>query len=110
MSFQTAIDLANTPAFKEKVQIAICEAAISVQAEDETGLSIPAGSTLTEQQLHDKRSEFAYAVLRNPSGYADLFKYGVVTSVSISGASSDADILFTVNSMWNAYAINGANA
>ena len=112
MAYQDQFDLANTPTFKERIEIAILKASAAVQAEDETGLSLPSGTTLTAQELHDKRSELAYEVLRNPTGYAVLFAKAVASDPNTAGIdseSTDSDLLFTVNALWSAFAVNGAN-
>ena len=76
-----------------RVQMLMQKSAIAVAAED------PATAN------HAARVTFGNKVLMNPSGYAELMAQGVVSGGIITAASSDSDIEFTVNSLWNAYAI-----
>lgn len=52
---------------------------------------------------HAKRTEFAVQVLRSAQVYGPLMAQGVASNVAISAASTDSDIQFTVNSLWDAY-------
>lgn len=112
MTLQSGYDSAKNTAFLEKMEQAIVVTAIKVQAELLASATVPSASTLTQQEVHDKRSELAYDVLNNPQGYAVLFAKGVASdpnSAGVDHTSSDNDIKFTVESIWNAFAINGIN-
>lgn len=50
------------------------------------------------------RVQWATQVLRDPAHYAARMAYGVAANPSIAVVSTDNDIEFTVNSIWNAYA------
>lgn len=84
--------LAFDTVFIARVQHAMIKAAIAIQAES--------GAT----DNHANRSTYARQVLNDTNRYGPLFAQGVVTNPSITDASSDSDIEFTVNSIWNAYA------
>lgn len=92
MAFTDQITLAEDAVFRGRVQHAAVKSALAVMAEN--AASVP---------NHSARAAFARSVLFDPSGHAVLLSYGVVTNGSITGASSDGDIEFTVNSMWDAY-------
>lgn len=110
MTYQTSYDLANDIGFRERIEQAIIKAAIDIQAEDEIGLSLPAGFTGLVQALHKLRAELAYDVLHQPHVYAIVFAKAVANDPNNAGInvnSIDADLLFTVNSIWNAFSIRG---
>lgn len=81
--------------FQHRVEVAIVTAAIAVQAED------------PQTANHAQRSALAYLVLHSPETYARTMALGVVSNVAITPMSTDADIQFSVNSMWDAYALGG---
>lgn len=92
MAFLDQAELAVTTTFQNRVRHAMVKVAIAIQAED--------GATLN----HANRSSYARAVLNDPNRHAPLFAQGVVTNATITAASSDGDIEFTVISIWDAYA------
>ena len=92
MSFSEQVNLAMTPAFMQRVQGAIVKSAIAVSSEDPT------------TDAHTTRVQWAAQVLRDPAHYAARMAFGVVANPAITAVSTDADIEFTVNSVWNAYA------
>lgn len=91
MAFRDQYDLARDPIFVQRVQVGIVKSAIAVQNEG------------NDTEGHVARASFAYQVLLNPENYARLIAQGVATNDVITEASSDSDIEFTINSMWNAY-------
>ena len=94
MSYAAQYTLAtDAAAFLPRVEIAICTAAINVQAEV---------STTTN---HMMRVRLAGQVLGDPPTWAKLFAKAVATNALITTASLDSDIQFTVNSMWDAFAL-----
>ena len=95
MSFKDQLGVAQNGDFIRRVQMAIIKSALAIQAED------PATAN------HAQRSALAYKVLHEPEAYAPKFAMGVATNPVITAASEDADIEFTVNSMWDAYAVGG---
>lgn len=84
--------LAFDTVFISRVQFAMMKAAIAVQAESSGAAN------------HTNRSGYARSVLNDPNRYGPLFAQGVVTNAAITDTSSDSDIEFTVNSLWDAYA------
>jgi hypothetical protein len=92
MNFLDQIQLAADENVIQRVQQALIKSALAVAAED-------AGAA-----KHAERRIFAERVLHEPQRWARLVVLGVVTNPAISAKSSDDDIEFTVNSMWDAYA------
>ena len=92
MSFAEQFNLAMTPAFIARVQAAMVKSAIAVSSED------------PETPAHATRVQWATQVLRDPTHYAARVAFGVTANPIITAESSDSDIEFTVNSVWNAYA------
>lgn len=93
MAFTDQYTLAQDVTFRGRIQVAVVKSAIAVQAESPSGVP-----------NHSARAALAASVLHDPTGYAALFAQGVVTNGSITEASPDGDLEFTVNSMWDAYA------
>jgi hypothetical protein len=94
MSLQDQAALATFPTFRDRVLIAAVQAARDVQAEEPSG----------DQRKDDLRSSLATNVLGDPEGYADRFAWATAANVAITFASTDSDIQFTVNSLWDAIA------
>lgn len=92
MSFLTQSALASDADFVARVTQAAVTAGKDIQAEP--------GDTVG----HIKRTDYALQVLRSPQVFGPLFAQGVASNPAITGASTDSDIQFTVNSLWNAYA------
>ena len=92
MSFLVQSNLAKDADFVARVTHAAIKSAAAVQAEAANVVG------------HIKRTDFALQVLRSSQVYGPLMAQGVVTNVAISAASTDNDIEFTVNSLWNAFA------
>lgn len=53
---------------------------------------------------HVKRTEFALQVLRSAQVFGPLLAQGVTSGGLVNAQSTDSDIQFTVNALWNAYA------
>lgn len=53
---------------------------------------------------HELRVQLAQQILRSSQVFGSLIAQGVVTNVAITALSTDSDIQFTVNSLFNAYA------
>lgn len=96
MGYSEAFDLAlNNEMIGKKVQMAIVDAAIDVQAEP------PATAN------HANRAALALAVLREPEKWTPLFARAVEINPVVQAAGAlalDGDIKFAVASVWNAYA------
>jgi len=91
MSFLTQAALAADQSFISRVAQAAATSAKDVMAES---------ASVTGHLL---RTQMANEVLRSPSSWGSLIAIGVATNPAISEASTDADIQFTVNSLWDAY-------
>jgi hypothetical protein len=98
-TFADQYTMATTPAFIQRVEIALVTAAIN---------------TLTEPENtpdHSFRRAYAASILANPALQAAVMAMGVATNATIAvaaptGASAlDSDIQFTVNSMFNSYSL-----
>jgi hypothetical protein len=93
---------------KKRFTMAICKVAVTVQAEALGATPMPSGTTLTQQQVHDRRSRLAYDVLHGPSSHATLFAFACVAQGTLTGSSTDAQIETAVTNIWNAFAVDGA--
>jgi hypothetical protein len=87
--------LANISSFKERVYAAVVKAAVDVAAE--------AADASERSRL---RRALSARILENREGtdYATRFAVAVATNSVITQSSSDNDIQFTVNSVWDAMA------
>lgn len=92
MTYTAQATLAADAVFIARVTQAAISSAKDIMAE--------AGDTAG----HLKRTEYAVQVLRSPQVFGPLMAQGVASNVAISAGSTDSDIQFTVNSLWNAYA------
>lgn len=93
MPFVDQHDLGSNNGFRKRVAIAMVKSAIAVKAE-------PANT-----MHHDARAALAFQVLRDMDNWVKVFVFAVVTNGSINASSTDADIEFTVNSIWDAIAV-----
>lgn len=92
MAYVDQAALAKDSAFEERVRVAMLTAAIAVANESNATTN------------HTNRAKYSTLVLSNPEQYASQFSEAVATNATINISSLDSDILFTVNSMWNAMA------
>ena len=92
MSFRDNTELAQFAPFVARVQAAMVKSAIAVNSEDPS------------TEAHSTRVQWATQVLRDPAHYAARMAFGVAANPIITAESSDSEIEFTVNSVWNAYA------
>ena len=98
-ALQVSWNLSKTTAFKQKIIVAAVRAAIAVQAED------------TGTANHTERAALANKILLNPTSEGARFALPVASDpsgVAINIETSDADLLYTVNSLFNAMALGGA--
>jgi len=93
MTFLEQASLAGEPNFLLRVRQASVAAAVQIQAEDPGATS------------HTARIAFAQLVLNGTPDVIPRVALAVVTNVSITPQSTDSDLQFTVNSLWNAFAI-----
>ena len=108
MAYTDQYALGNDATFIGRVQVAALKAAAAVQAEDPAGLSVPAGYPGTKGALHLERSAFAARVLADPAAHAPEIARAVAAdpnTAGITAQSSDSDLLFTVNALFNAFSV-----
>ena len=93
MAYTDKYDLGADSIFRARCQTAALEAATNVMSEDD---ATPG---------HTQRAAWANKVLLNPSLMSPGIAFGVAAQPGISGPeATDQDILFTVNSMVDAWA------
>ena len=96
--------------FRRRVTIAMLRAAAAVQAEILTSATVPPAHVGTNQSVHDLRAKLAQQCVLNPDRYGHLFALATASdpnNASVGPLSTDADIQFTVNSLFNTFAIGG---
>lgn len=92
MAFTDQAALAIDTAFRARVRVAIVTAAKDVMGETPTGSDAKFG----------KRAGLARLVLADGGQLMlEPFAWAVVANAAISSGSSDSDIQFTVNSVWD---------
>ena len=85
-------ELGADATWRARCQMAALQAATDVMAE---AVSTPG---------HDLRADFANKVLLQPALQSGAIAFGVAAQPGIvDETASDSDILFTVNSLWNAW-------
>jgi len=93
MAFTTQYTLSQDATFRSRIQIAMWKAAIDISGESRASLG-------NLQWI--KRQALAASVLRSePSVWIDQFALAVCQNEALSAASTDGDIQFTVNSIWD---------
>lgn len=110
MAYTDQFALGNDATFKGRVQVAILKAAAAVQAEDYKVLAAPVSYPGAKDALHAARVRLAAAVLDDAATYAAKFAAVVAAdpnTAGIAATSTDSDLLFTVNALWNAFAVGG---
>jgi hypothetical protein len=108
MSLTSADTLSSDATFLGKVKVAMVFAAIAVQAEDPSGLALPVSFAGSKSYLHVLRSRQAARILADQTTWGPLFARAVAcdpNGAGINAASIDADIQFTVNSVFNAFSV-----
>jgi hypothetical protein len=93
-SFEESAYLAGYPAFVDRVRVAMVTAATQV------GQETPDVTT----EYRRLRRGLSTNVLADPNGWAPKFALAVATNPVITVTSTDSDIQFTVDSMWDAFA------
>lgn len=86
-------DLGDDPTFTRRVTGAVITAAVDVGAEPYTG---------NQEQI--ARRALAQKALQESDYWGRAFADGVAANSAITASSSDSDIQWTVNGLWNAYA------
>jgi hypothetical protein len=90
--------LASDDAFIGKIMICVVKAAIAISGE------VCGGSEQPSNAAHVKRAKWAMEALLSPWAMAGKMAVGVAANGTITGASSDSDIEWTVNSIIDDYA------
>jgi len=94
MSLLDQAQLARFDGFRDRVLVAAVQAAADVASEASSG----------DTRKDSLRATLATNVLNDPMGHLDRFAWAVARNVAITFASSDSDIQYTVNSMWDGMA------
>lgn len=94
MTLHDQAELAQFKGFQDRVLVAAVQAARDVAAEAPSG----------DPRKDELRATLATNLLASPESYAERFSWAVAANGSISFASSDSDIQWTVNSLWDAFA------
>lgn len=90
-SLKDRYDLGADPTFRSRCQSAALQSAANVMSEDTTTTG------------HDQRAAFANKVLLNPALMSQGMAFGVAAAPAINEDSTDSDIQFTTNALWNAW-------
>lgn len=89
-------NIATDPTFLNRVEALLIESVKDVVGEDTSGMNTSKAS---------KRHDHGTRVLRDPSPWRDQYSIAVATNPSITSTSaSDADIKFTINSVFDDFA------
>lgn len=94
MALADQADLAMSVGFRKRVLMAALNAARDVSSEP------PSEDGATDI----KRAQLAYGILSNPGSYEDRWAWAVAASAMITYTSSDSDLQWTVNSLFDALA------
>ncbi len=90
--------LANNDDFIKRVRVLGCKAAVAVSSEPYGGEGQPTAAQ------HNLRISYANRFLLNSEAQAILLAWGVVSGGVITAESSDSDVEFTINSIFDAFA------
>jgi hypothetical protein len=94
MSLLDQSQLARFDGFRDRVLVAAVQAAADVASEASSG----------DSRKDNLRATLATNVLNDPEGHLDRFAWATARNVAITFQSSDSDIQYTVNSMWDGMA------
>ena len=92
MAFVDSYALANNSTFKEKVIVAMVKVAVQIVGE---------AVTVGDEIKHEKRHRLGVKILNDPSLMLMPFAYAIVSGGILVTGSSDADIEFTVTSVFD---------
>lgn len=95
MSLESNYDLAQNDLFRKRIKVAAINAAgnVSSEAFDPAYLS-----------YHQKRSIHATSILNSPDIWVDPYAFACVSRGTLSEGSTDGDIQFTVNAVFDSLA------
>lgn len=92
MTLEESYRLGADPTWRARCQTAGLQAAANVMSEPDT------------EPGHGERTAFANKVLLNPSLQSQAMAFGIAAQPGITGPeATDQDILFTCNSLWDAW-------
>jgi hypothetical protein len=97
MAFIDQATLAIDPTFQARCRVAALKAATNVAAEGWD-------SGTVSYSRYAMRRHLAPSILTQPSAHQETWAWAVAAQPAINAASTDADIEFTINSLWNHYA------
>ncbi len=97
MDFLGQIALAEDGTFQARVRQAVITAAVEIMADAPE-------NTPQAIAIHAKRAALANRVLLDPTSLQRAWAYMVASNTAINDTSTDSDLQWTVNSMWNAMA------
>lgn len=89
MNFLDMATLATDSELRTRINVALVIAAKAIAAE---------GTDRSARRI------LAHNILDQPMAYLDRFTWAIVTNPAITAESSDSDIQYTVNSVWNSIA------
>lgn len=93
MAYTDQATLAKDATFRDKVRVAMMTAAVAIGGEALSG-----ADTVT----YGKRQALAAQVLLGSGGnLLDVFAWAITQNAAITGGSTDSDIQFTCNAVWN---------
>ena len=92
MAYTDQHTLAIDAIFQSRVKVAMATAGIAIVGEAQAAMST---------QETRKRQQYGIQVLNDLDGHLDTFSFAVTQNATITAASLDSDIQFTVNSVWN---------
>ena len=92
MAYTDQHALALDAVFQSRVKVAMATAGIAIVGEAQAAMST---------QETRKRQKYGIQVLNDLDGHLDTFAFAVTQNAAIVTGSTDDDIQFTVNSVWN---------
>jgi hypothetical protein len=95
MAFTDQLTLANDLEFKGRVKLAALTAALDIAHE---------AATLATIDYHRQRQSLAFTTISDPEVVTARFAYAVAANPAITASSSDSDIQYTINTVWDAVA------
>lgn len=84
-------DLAEDVVFRGKVEVAIVKAALAISGE----------ATTVNPTVDLERHKLASSVIISRASLIGVFAFACVANGALTASSTDADVEFTVNSVWN---------
>lgn len=92
MSLTDQYSTSQDTSFRQRVQMAMIKTAVDVQGESSGTAN------------HTNRSTYATSVLNNPEAFVGRFALAVSEGGTVTGSSTDTDIINQVSAIWDAMA------